>query len=115
MRGGIRIARVHAGAPYAMHLLCGIDEQEEQGESASRNGAVRQRERLDSLEQLLEGRRFGVSAATGARVAPQRFHMLKGLLTLETPDHTPERRRETTHVIVEGKVFGTGGTLGRLQ
>ena len=56
LRLGVLVAAVRPGAPHAMHLLRRVDEEEEEGEGARRDGGQIHGERVHLPQQLLERR-----------------------------------------------------------
>ena len=66
-----------------MHLLGGVDEQEEERERARGDGAQLERERLDLVEQLVERGRVRVAMAARAARLAERLDRVERLLALE--------------------------------
>jgi hypothetical protein len=87
-----------------MHLLRGVDQQEEQREGARRGGGERKGKRVHALEQLIERRCAGFLATPRPCIATKGLDDLECLVALETPDDAPERRRELADVFVEREI-----------
>src|SRR3954468_17084124 len=87
-----------------MHLLGGIDEEEEQRERACCRCGERKRQGLDALEELLEIGSTPFLASPRTRGATKRLDGLERLVSLESPDDATEGGREATDVLVQGKI-----------
>jgi hypothetical protein len=104
---------VRSRTSHTVHLLGSVDQEEEEGEGARRDGAEREGESLYLLEQLVEGRGIGVAVPAGAAGAAQAFDGIEGLLPFEAADHPAERRGEPADVLMEGNVLAPDGRAGK--
>ena len=109
LRIRIRTALVVEAAPHAVHLLRGVDQQEEEGEGPGDVAGDRDGQRIDAGEELVEGGRIGSTAAARPAGATQTLDRLVGRLALEPADDAAERGGESPNVLVKGDVLGTGG------
>ena len=89
-----------------MHLLGGVDQQEEQREGARHRRRELERQALHAREQ--SSARFGAPASPRrrARHAPQPLHGVESVVALQPADHAAEAGGEAAHVVVQGLVFG---------
>jgi hypothetical protein len=99
---------VRLAPPDAMHLLGGIDEEEEEREGARGERREIERKRGDFLEECIEAFRTGVAAAACSACTAEAIDGLKRRFTLEPQDDVAERCGEAPHVIVKRDVFRTG-------
>ena len=106
LRLGVRHGAVRARATHAMHLLGGVDEQEEERERARGDGAELERQTLRpaSRSSSSDGARRIAVAASAAGLS-QALDRVERLLALEPADDAPERGGEPADVLVEGDVL----------
>ena len=102
--GGLRGA-VRARAPDAMHLLGGVDEQEEERERARGDRAQLERQRFDLVRADRRARARRVAVAPRAAGAAEGLDRVERLLALEAEDDAAERGGEPADVLVEGNVL----------
>jgi hypothetical protein len=98
---------VRLAPPDAMHLLGGIDEEEEEREGARGERREIERKGGDFLEEGIEVFRVGVAAPARSAGTAEPIDSLKRRFTLEPQDDAAERRGEAPHVIVKRDVFWT--------
>ena len=95
-----------------MHLLRGVDQQEEERERARGDRGTLERERGHLLEQRVERGRVGLAMATRAAGLAERLDALERLLALEAADDPAERCGEPAHVLVQRDVFAANSRSG---
>jgi hypothetical protein len=110
--GVFRRRAIGARSADAVHLLGGVDEQEEERERARRDRRELEGERFDLGEELVERGRVGVAVASRAAGAAQRLDRLERQLTLEAADDAAERAGEPSDVLVEGDVLAADRRAG---
>jgi hypothetical protein len=96
-----------------MHLLGGVDEQEEERERARRGGAHLERKPAHALEKGIQRWRVGIATPAGATRAPQTFDNLKRVVPLELPNHAAKGAGEPADVLVQRHVLWTRRRLPR--
>ena len=94
--------------PHAVHLLGGVDEQEEQRERARDDRGSIERQGVHDREQLIERRRARLAAPPRAAGASERFDGVERIVALQPANDGAERGGEEANVVVEGKVFRPG-------
>ena len=116
-RGRLRLLRlgraVRSRASHPMHLLRGVDQQEEEGEGARRHRAEVERELRDLVEQGVERRGIGLAVAARATGGTESFHGLECLFPLLRPDHAAQCRGEPPDVVVQGHVLAAHAWPGQ--
>ena len=119
--GSVAVApQVRVAAPHAVHLLGGVDQQEEERECARRDRALLDGKpstrRSSSSSEGASGVAVPARAACATR---RRSTMVERLLALEPPDDAPERARQPANILVEREVFasrrGRAGHPGRYE
>jgi len=97
-----------------VHLLGGVDEQEEEGEGARGDRAQLEREPFYLAQKFVERWGSRVAMAPRAAGAAEGLDRVERLLPLEPEDDAAERGGEPADVLVEGNVLTPdGGTRKR--
>ena len=107
LRIGYALAQVGIPSPDTVRLLGGVDQQEEEGESAGRHSALRDGESVDQPKQPLEGWRVFGAMTTGSGGDPQPLDDRERLVTLEPADYSSESARKPPDILVEREIFCT--------
>jgi len=88
-----------------MHLLGSVDQEEEEGECASRNRGDVNWKRRDFSKELLQFSGTGIASAPSAARASQVLYSMECGRPLEPLDHPAQRVRKPANVFVQRKVF----------
>ena len=105
---GLRVvgaSPVGGSATYAVNLLGGVHEQEEQGERTCHRPGESWRECVDGLEQVLQLDVGGIWIAPIGAARAQGVDRLEDLVALEPTDDPPQDVLEPANVLVEGSVL----------
>jgi hypothetical protein len=102
------LSEVRVAAPHAVGLLGGVDQQEEESESASRDPALRDAQLIDFPQQIVERCCARLTAATCARCNTQALDNVERWFSLETVNYAAERSREPANVVVKRNIFLAG-------
>jgi hypothetical protein len=89
-----------------MHLLGGVDEQEEERKGAGRDRGTLERQGVDAGDELVERGRSRLVVPPSAARLPERFDRVEGGVSLDLADDATQRRREPPDVVVERTVLG---------
>jgi len=89
-----------------MSLLGGVDQQKEECERARRHRALLDRQTVDPLEKLFEGRSIALAVTPRAGRDAKLLDDLERFLSLEPLDHPAECGGEPADILVEREVLG---------
>jgi hypothetical protein len=106
LRGELCALFVAVTAAHAVHLLGGVDEEEEEREGARDGRRHFDREIRHAREQRVEIGRGGFTAPPTAARGTQIFHCLEDHVALQPLDDLPERGSEPAHVLLQGPILG---------
>jgi hypothetical protein len=113
---GLRFGVVHhairARATDAVNLLCRVDQQKEQRESARRDRGALEREPVDIGQKRFERRCCGFTVTPRATRLAQRLDGLKSRFSFEPTNDTTERGGEPPDVVVQWYVLRAHDRLG---
>jgi hypothetical protein len=89
-----------AAAPYAVHLLGGVDEEEEQREGPRDGCSLLDGEAVDAFEQCSKPDCTCGSAPPITACRAETLDGLENRFAFEAADHTSERASEPAHIVV---------------
>ena len=99
------LSQVRVATPDTVRLLGGVNQQEEQSESARRHRTLFDGEAIDLPEQFVEGRSVGLAVATRTCRDAQSLDDPEGVVPLQSLDDASQRCGEPADVVVERKIF----------
>lgn len=95
-----------------MHLLGGIDQEEEEGERPRDDGHPFEGQRIDSGEQFLQALARLGAMPSRARRLPQRLDGVKRFFALEPTNYVAECGGKSSDVVMKRRVLGTNREVG---
>ena len=92
-----------------MSLLGGVDQQKEECERTRRYRALRDGQRIDFAQQIVERRSSGLPVTASARCRAQPLDDLEGFLSFQSLDDASERAGQPADILVEGEILLSRG------